>query len=304
MANFKNIILDCDTGRDDALAIWLFHCFKMNLVGIISSYGNTSLPNVVDNNLKTVSLIELDIPVFVGLSEPILKPQNYANVVLSRHIKMGNGLSDIVLPKSLKKPQNDNFIDWLKSFVKNNGKITYVITGPASNGALLLSQLGNKANDYIESIVMMGGKFNPLWDELNNGPDFNIAADPIAFRDVMVSGIPFYLVPMNATYPIAICMDDLKKLSPKNTMGEWAKKIMIAHLEKFAPEPIFRFHDPMVPVAMMYGTDDFQSQNIRIDMEQDGRLVVDKYGYDINIFSPSLGKNESYLSLILDSFFN
>ena len=43
MANFKNIILDCDTGRDDALAIWLFHCFKMNIVSGAGVYRFCSL---------------------------------------------------------------------------------------------------------------------------------------------------------------------------------------------------------------------------------------------------------------------
>lgn len=288
---YQNIVLDCDTGRDDALAIHLFFALDMPLQAVVSTSGNVGIDHVINNNLRLLSLLgQGNVPVFKGVTSPVNPSQFFDEIVLKRHRTLGNGMSDVILPETAVSLDDRDVTTWIKGVVSDHGKIDYVVTGPATTLADLLTKL-DKPTDYIRSITMMGGKFDPLWSELNNGPDFNIAADPEAFQIVLQSGVPFTLVPMNTTFPICIGLEDLQNLEPKTELARWFKEIMVQHILKFAPEPFFRFHDPMVPMLMADEGAMTNSRTVSLKTDCDdllafSRLIDDENGTPITVYDP------------------
>lgn len=284
----KPFIIDCDTGRDDALAIWYALLKKLPLCGIVASYGNTPLENVYKNCHDVVSAFpDCAVEIVSGADKSLCDHPYYQDIVLPRQLASGNGLCDIVLPYGDDAPfvleqSQDDIAERLVAFIKKKHsecqeKLVYVVIGPATNLSLALGFLGDEAANYIEHIVMMGGKFDGLWDALPFA-DFNIGADPYAVKAVMDFGLPISFVPMNATWPMQMSLAEIKSCKAQTELAEWIQKIMIAHCEKFSPEPVFRFHDPAVIVALSLLSEDYflkGNYTLNIDDKSDsfGKLI-------------------------------
>ena len=249
----RPFIIDCDTGRDDAITLWLAALAELPLVGVVASYGNTSLEGVADNTARVLSLVGRDdIPLLVGLEKPQRDHKLYHSVVVPRQESSGNGLCNLEFPPSTRaavppsSPQDMALA--LQKLAHIHGALDYFIIGPASNFAATALALGEALKDTIARVTMLGGKLDSLWTEMP-GADFNIASDPFAGDTVMRLGLPMRFVPLNATWPINMALPAIEALSPTTSLAKWAQDLMIAHCRHFAPEPIFRFHDPSVMLA-------------------------------------------------------
>lgn len=301
------IIIDCDTGRDDALAIWLAQALDLNLAGVVCSYGNTTLDNVLDNTARVLSLCGGDdVPLFGCAREPSRDHSAYQNLVLPRQHAAGNGLCNLALPDPTRGTPSpvgpDQLAGALKAIADQHGALEYVIIGPATNLAAVCEILGDAAKDVIARITMMGGKRDAFWAQVPGG-DFNIIADPYAVEALIKSGIPMRFVPMDATWPIKLDLPELEALKTNSEPGETARALMIAHCRNFAPEPVFRFHDPTVILALL---EDIDFEHTYVDIVTDdtddnfGRLVEDVDGtYDIEMYNPDDALREKLLGQTL-----
>tara|TARA_R110002124_G_scaffold129483_1_gene290926 strand:- start:226228 stop:227217 length:990 start_codon:yes stop_codon:yes gene_type:complete len=272
-------ILDCDTGRDDALAIWYALAKSLPLCGIVASYGNTPLENVIKNCQNVLAYYpDSVIKIVAGADKPIQHHPYFTTVVEPRQKASGNGLCNIELPVQ-DNPESliyhEALADRIQAistlikaeYAKQGRKLTYVIIGPATNFALLCRALGDDLPTYIERVVMMGGKFDGLWHDMP-WADFNIGADPYAVDIILRSNIEFCFVPMNATYPIYMTVEEIDGLKAQTDIAVQAKRIMSAHCHLFSPEPVFRFHDPMVMVALS-AIEQFQEVEVTINLDED-----------------------------------
>ncbi len=309
MTSSSGFVLDCDTGRDDALAIWIALALKMPLRAIISSYGNTIVENVHDNNRRVLALADaLHLPVFKGRVAPTKSHLAFREIVMPRQKSAGNGLCNLILPPV---PQNDDdqqqddvpFEDWLRAYTEKNGAIDYVITGPASNLAALFEKHGDDLKSCLNSITMMGGKLDAFWQE-TPGPDFNLACDPFAVQTLLETDIPLRFVPIDATWPIAMDLAEIEALSPQGKIAEMARELIIAHCKNFAPEPVFRFHDPAVMIALT-SPDLFHPAKASIICDESspdfGRLVIGNKGANIEIFETDPQTRPAILATMLDA---
>ena len=304
-----HFIIDCDTGRDDALGIWISLSLNLGLRAVISSYGNTSLENVHNNNRQILALADGGyIPVFKGMSAPNTKHRLYHDLVLPRQDKAGNGLCNLTLPDlEDNKPKTHGFKDfaeWLRQQTqKTKTPIDYVVTGPATNLATLITQMGSEIKDYIRSVTMMGGKFGDLWNQMPSA-DFNVACDPFAIQTIFESGLKVRFVPINATWPIVMNLPEIEALSPKTDLACIAKDLMIAHCKFFSPEPVFRFHDPTVIMALSC-PEAFQTIKATIIYDEAhsdfGRLIPSDTGFMIDIFHPIEAMHSKLLQQMLDA---
>ncbi len=298
-----SFIIDCDTGRDDALAIWIALNLQLPLKAVVSSYGNTSLENVTRNNKRVLHLADTTAALYNGLDAPLNKHIAYKNVVLPRQEISGNGLCNIELPPATESPQPQE-ISALKEVIlaesAEGRPLDYIITGPATNFAALLTE---SLKNNIGNVTMMGGKFDPLWQELP-GADFNIISDPFAVQTILNHGIPIRFVPMNATWPIVMTIEEIKALVPQTNIAEKAQEIMIAHCLNFAPEPVFRFHDPSVIMACL-NPDYFKAETVKIITDESspdfGRIVFDENGNQASIYRPTDQVHQGFLKNMLDS---
>ena len=127
---------------------------------------------------------------------------------------------------------------------------------------------------------MLGGKLDALWDEMP-GADFNIACDPYAVDAVMRTGLPLRFVPLNATWPIALTLEEVEALEPQTPLARQARELMIAHCRHFAPEPMFRFHDPSVLLAAR-APDAYAPRRLAVNLDEEspdfGRLIDSPHG--------------------------
>ncbi|NCC23359.1 MAG: nucleoside hydrolase [Alphaproteobacteria bacterium] len=199
-------VIDCDTGRDDALAIWSALALRWPLRAIVASYGNVDVEKVTDNCARVLHLAgRNDIPLLPGTSRPSRNHRGFRETVLPRQSAAGNGLCDIELPKAsspLPKPLSPAAMAGeIEKLAAENGPLHYIILGPATNFAALAGQLGANLSTCVSSVTMMGGTFSPLREELGK-PDFNVVCDPFAVRDLLARNIPVAFVPVNATWTL------------------------------------------------------------------------------------------------------
>lgn len=305
----KPFIVDCDTGRDDALLLWCALALKLPLAGVIASYGNVAMASVLDNTARVLALGgREDLPLFAGASRPSRRHSGYENVVAPRQTKSGNGLANVHLPRTNRKLADYGgpvpLANGIEAIARDNREpLDYILIGPATNLAAICNVLGGRTKEVIGTVTMMGGKFQPLWDQIP-GADFNVLADPYALRAVLEAGVGVRFVPMNATYPVALDLPDVQALAASTEIAKWAQEIMVAHCRHFAPEPVFRFHDPAVLMAVL-APEGFKSKTLDINVdeksEEFGRLIDSDNGYPVQLYQAEKTLHEKFLNGILSA---
>lgn len=302
------LIIDCDTGRDDALAIWAALGLGLNLAGVVASYGNVPLTHVIDNSARVLALMGRDdIPLFAGAAAPSMPHSFYETVVLPRQDKSGNGLCNLEFPKAgrvLPDPLSpDQLAENIVRIATEKGPLDYIILGPATNFAALCKILGDTVNQFISSVTMMGGKCDDLWDTAP-AADFNLVCDPFAVRDILAAGLRPRFVTLNTTWPICLSEDDVMLLAGQDKIAIAARDLMLAHVRHFAPEPVFRFHDPAI-IATLLEPAHFQTVKLDIlcdDQSDDfGRLVLEEDGYPAALYRSDEDRGHDILRLVLEA---
>lgn len=208
----RKMILDLDTGVDDALAIaYALADPEVDLIGIVSSYGNNLLDVCAENSLKLLELLgHTDIPVFKGL--PHSCTTDYFDVMqVSKDIHGDNGIGDVELPTPSRALEEQSGVDFYIEAAHKYGKDLIIIpTGPMTNLAAALKKDPEIA-DLIGNVTFMGGA---LTVEGNVTPvaEANINQDPKAADEVMKSNLPLTMVGLDVT---------LRTLLTKNETKQW-----------------------------------------------------------------------------------
>jgi inosine-uridine nucleoside N-ribohydrolase len=298
-------LLNCDTGRDDALTIWLAAGLGLPLQGVVASYGNTSVENVIDNTARVIALTGRDdLPVLPGGASPSRPHRGFETVVVPRQRAAGNGLCNLVLPPA-RLPgalSQEKLAESVAAIAEKTGPLDYILLCAATDLAAMCAVWGKDAPRYVGRVTMMGGKLGALWDRMP-GADFNVLCDPYALRAVMGSGIPVRFVTMNTTWPVMLPLAEVEALKAGGgKIAQVAKDLMIAHVRHFAPEPVFRFHDPAVLIAAL---EPAGFRDVRLDVLCDdsapdfGRLVETPSGFAAQIYDAPPGTEAAFLRGIL-----
>lgn len=286
MADPLPLVIDCDTGRDDALALWVARMRGMRLAGIVASYGNVPLDQVIENTARVLGLAGGEnIPFFAGMAGPLRAHKGWRDLVLPRQAVSGNGLCNLDLPGGeVRRPSPaspEGLAERIAALAEKTGPLDYAILGPATNFAQLCRIFGQDIKKYIARVTMLGGRMERLWDETPVA-DFNVLCDPFAVREILERGIGLRFVTLNTTWPIALTLEALEKLVPHSALGETAKELMIAHTRHFAPEPVFRFHDPAMVLAITQ-EELYEAVKITVDDHESspsfGRLIRAESGF-------------------------
>lgn len=183
----KKIILDVDTGCDDAVAMLIAgHHPDIDLVAALPVHGNAPLAQTLDNTLRLLCAGKLEhVPVYTGASHPLVGP-----------IIAGDGDQVIKLPfpEPSIKPQEKHAVNFLIDYyMSGEGKDTiYMPIGPLTNLGLAL-RIEPRLKDRIPEIVTMGGAYATSFAE------FNIKADPEAAFIVYNAGIPIKMIGLEVT---------------------------------------------------------------------------------------------------------
>ena len=194
------VLLDVDTGIDDAMAIMFAVAHPdIEVIGITCVAGNTSLENVVANTLRVLDVAGAPaIPVAAGSRRPLIEPAR------ASHVHGGDGLGDVDLPPSLRVPDARHAVDFARDLllsVPGGEKVTIVALAPQTNLALLLRQHPEVVN-RIERILFMGGSASG--GNATAVAEFNVWHDPEAAAVVLDSGVPTFMYGLDVFNQVTI----------------------------------------------------------------------------------------------------
>jgi inosine-uridine nucleoside N-ribohydrolase len=225
------IVLDCDPGHDDAIALLLALASpEVELVAVTTVAGNQTLEKTTANAIRVLELVGRgDVPVAAGAGRPLVRERDVAS-----HVHGESGMDGPALADPVSSPVAGHAVDLLaREVVARDGKLTLVATGPLTNVALLLAL---HPDVRPERIVLMGGAVG----EGNRTPaaEFNIWADPEAASRVFASGLDVTMIGLDATHQALIRAENADQLRATGRVGAF-----VAELVDFYA----RFHRQLYP---------------------------------------------------------
>lgn len=271
----RHIILDVDTGHDDAVAIALAAGLKDDIVidGLIACSGNQIRENTLENTLNLAEALEIEAPVFAGSNGPLLRDR-----VNAGNIHGKNGFEGPVFEKRKKKECMGNGIRWAIDHVLSHpGEVTFVSVGPWTDLAVCLKSDEN-FGPSLKEIVLMGGAVDHPGN-VTESAEFNVFADPEAAEIVFKSGVPTTVFPLDVTLKLLLTdsiMDQVRALPSSrykeiflSSMDFYIKSILKANGEMPA------MHDPCT-IAYLSDPSIFTYSHRPISVETRGNYTYGK----------------------------
>lgn len=176
------LLVDCDTGIDDALALAYLACRQdVDVVGLVSSGGNVPAATVHRNNLALTGMLGLDAPVALGADRPLVEPPMFADDTHGPH---GLGHAQVPAPARDEDPRSGAQL-WVDLARERPGELVGLVLGPHTNLALAL-EIEPELPRLLRRLHVMGGAINHRG---NTGPtsEWNVAVDPEAAQQVLAS---------------------------------------------------------------------------------------------------------------------
>jgi len=201
------MILDCDPGHDDALAILLALARpELRLLGITTVGGNATLGNTTRNALSVLTLLgRTDVPVAAGAAAPLTR-----RLETAPHVHGNSGLEGADLPAPAAAPLDEDAVEFMaRTIAASDQAVTLVPTGPLTNIALFRRRYPDLFARVAE-VVFMGGSLG----EGNITPfaEFNIWVDPEAAAEVFAGGQPVSMMGLDVTHQALFSLDDTDRL--------------------------------------------------------------------------------------------
>ena len=217
----KKVILDVDTGTDDAIAIMTAVMSEnLEVLGVCAVNGNRGIDFTTENTLRVVEYLGKDIPVFRGCSLPMV-------------VSLTEGRREDIPYKGPKDPQDNvhgDYIDlppatiqeqpvsavrWLvDTLMASEGDITLIPVGPLTNIAMAL-RIEPRIAQKIKRIVIMGGGCREV--NITPAAEFNFWIDPEAAKIVFDCGCDILVVPLDATHAAAVSIRTAEALERKGS---------------------------------------------------------------------------------------
>ena len=276
----RNIILDCDPGHDDAIAILLAGSNpNINLLGISVVAGNQTIEKTAKNALNVASFLGIEVPVAIGCEYPMVRDR-----VICAAIHGESGLDGFEFPKYDKQFDSRNGVQLIIDIVRDNKDVTIVATGPLTNVAMAL-KLEPRIKYNIKEIVLMGGSI----DNGNTSPaaEFNIMCDPEAAHVVFTSGLPVKMVGLNVTRKVLVTDEVVERMSKiNNSASDMFVKLMKVfndNQRKTFGVKAGPLHDPATIACLIdENLIKFEKMNVVIDISHGpsyGRTNCDVFDY-------------------------
>jgi inosine-uridine nucleoside N-ribohydrolase len=286
------IILDCDPGHDDAIALLLAaHHPDIELLAVNTVAGNQSVEKTAYNALKICSLAHIyDVPIAMGMDRPLLRPAHHAADI---HGESGLDGPDIPAPHIKLAPQHavDLLIELL---LKSEGDITLVHTGPLTNLATAMRR-EPAIVPKIKAISLMGGAIGV--GNTTPAAEFNIWFDPEAAAIVFGCGRPLTMVPLEVTHQALATPEVIQRLrASERRVACFAADLLVFFADTYLQ--VFGFihppvHDPCAVAAVIEPSIlHVQKMNVEIETHGEwtmGRTVCDVYGKSAKEAAISVG---------------
>lgn len=231
----QKVILDVDTGTDDAIAMMTALLSpELEVLGVCSVNGNRGIDFTTENTLRVVEYLGLQdrVPVYRGCSLPMvstLAPGRRPNVPYKGPENPEDNVHGdyIELPAATIRPQPEHAVFWLiDTLMKSDGDIILIPVGPLTNIAMAL-RIEPRIAQKIQRIVLMGGGYREV--NITPSAEFNFWIDPEAAKIVFDSGCDITVVPLDATHKAVLSLADADALESSGTPAGKATARFIRH---------------------------------------------------------------------------
>lgn len=279
----QNIILDCDPGHDDAIAL-LLACYspKLNLLGVSTCSGNQTVEKTSINASNLLHYFHKEnMPLAVGNPNPLVRESR-----ICPEIHGESGLDGFDFPIYEHKYSSLKGYELIIKLLKENDDVIVVTTGPMTNLALAIKHEPSIVN-YIKEIILMGGSTNE--GNITKAAEFNILVDPEAADICFRSGVPLRMLCLNVTRQILVRDEIVEEASKINTRGsDLFVKLMNVfnhNQREFFGLEAGPLHDPATIVSLVNDKAfRFEKMNVTIDIsntDQAGKTIcVSKAPYN------------------------
>lgn len=261
------VLLDCDPGHDDAIAI-VMACRHTDLVGVTTVSGNVRIESTTRNAQVVLDLIGSDVEVHQGASRPLLVEPFYAEYVHGE-----SGLDGAALPPPSRPPESSDAVGFIIETCRAREGLWLVPTGPLTNIALALRLAPDIAHRIAGISLMGGGTFG----NTTAAAEFNIYCDPHAASIVFAYGGPLIMSGLDITHQFQATPERIAKLReiPGTLSGLFADLLVFfSHTYTSRHEGMSgaAIHDACAVLALTH-PELFSSIRRHVSVETDGRLT-------------------------------
>lgn len=266
------LIIDCDPGQDDAIALMLAMASpgELDLLGISAVAGNVPLV-LTEANARAIRDVagRSEVPVYAGCPRPMIKPLETAEYVHGK-----SGIDGANLPQPSRSAEESHAVDWLIDILRNaEAPITVATLGPLTNIAMAII-MAPEIIDNISELVLMGGALS--LGNITPAAEFNIYSDPHAAHVVFEAGLKLTMIGLDVTHQARATPERLEAI---RAIGNPAANSVAGMLDFYGAQYIETFgegaplHDPCV-IAYILQPELFSGQDMRVDIEMDSPLTA------------------------------
>jgi purine nucleosidase len=281
----RPIILDCDPGHDDAMAILLARgCPDIELRAITTVAGNQTLAKTTLNARRVCTVAGIrDVPIFAGCDRPLQREP-----VIAAEIHGESGLDGHEFGPPAVEVSDEHAVDYLiRTLLASDGEITLVPVGPLTNIATAVRR-EPRIVSRVREVVLMGGAYTR--GNITPAAEFNIFADPEAAAVVFEAGWPLTMVSLDLTYQALIPGQFLDEVS---ALGNGLSRMITGTLGSYrdsyrrkAGLPSAPLHDPCA-VAYVARPELMTTQDAFVAVETTGTWTA---GATVTDFAAKLGR--------------
>ena len=269
----RAVIIDCDPGQDDAVALLMALSAQgdLDVLAVTAVGGNVPLDLTEANARRIVELCGRDdVPVFAGCERPLVVPLETAEYVHGQ-----SGLDGADLPEPKRRPEPMHAVDVIVDLVQHrpDKSLTLVATGPLTNVAMAFAK-APKSMGRLEQIVLMGGAI-----ELGNvtpAAEFNVYVDPHAAKIVFAAGVPIVMFGLDVTHKVCVTDERLRRVAAVGNRAAKAAAGMLEFYNRFDRERYQTeggpLHDPCT-IAWLLRPDLFRGRRCRVEIEAESALT-------------------------------
>jgi inosine-uridine nucleoside N-ribohydrolase len=266
-ARGRPVIVDCDPGHDDALAI-LLAARHFEILGITAVAGNADVTRTMLNARRVVDLTGLPIPVAQGCGRPLAQDPVHAPEIHGQ-----SGLDGFEFPPPRAPVDPRHAADFLIETIRAREGTTVIATGPLTNVAVALRRAPDLAH-RIREISVMGG--SATVGNVTPAAEFNVWFDPEAADVVFRSGIPLWMCGLNLTHQARVDEAVIRRFGRLNTPAAQAVTALLRHYlesaRRAAGVATASLHDPCA-VAILLDRSSISWAPMHVAVELRGELT-------------------------------
>lgn len=269
----RKILLDCDPGHDDAVAMMLaWGNPSIELLGVTTVGGNQTLDKVTRNALSVATVVGMhDVPIAAGCRLPLVRP-----VEIAPDVHGDSGLDGVELPEPAVELDPRHGVDLIIETIMNNepGTVTLVPTGPLTNIAMA-ARKEPRIVERVQEVVLMGGGYHVgNWSPV---AEFNIKVDPEAAHIVFNEKWPIVMVGLDLTHQ-ALATDEVAEriAAVPGSVSQFTLGLFTFFRKAYQDAQGFEFppvHDPCT-LAYLIDPTIVETVKVPLDVELNGSLTT------------------------------